>query len=212
MSWEVISDNKEKAVCACGKGFAVRNVCKRADDWNRFDERIYGEGIECPECAKKYHIEHVVKHYNCMRWDGDGIVDTTYLVPNNMTLKIQTEPERLPYENTIRFNDRAVALYSKDELIAARNDMEVSKFSTRLTLAASRDLVSMYNREKKSKKLANVMDAIDYCVENYDSFEWTYPKIKAFREKEAGILEENKDRLAQALAVSLRLEFDYKGD
>lgn len=207
MSWERMYDREEIAICACGNGFVKRNSYQKDDDWNRYRTGVENERIECGICADKYHIEHLVKHYNCMSWEGDGIVDTTYLVPNGETLNIKTEPESLPFENYVFFDKKAVALFTKEELQAAIDDMRNSKFSTRLSLETSQKLVSIHFRDKKSKKLLNVITALEYCIENYDSFEWTYDKVQAFRKEEASMLKNNRKELKQTLTISHELKF-----
>ena len=210
MSWERMYDRKEQAVCACGEGFVERNSYREGDDWNRFREGVENEEIRCDKCAEKYHIEHWIKRYNCMPWEGDGIIDTTYLVPNGKTLNVQTEPKRLPFECFVNFNEQAVALYSKEDLQAAIEDMKTNKFSTRLSLETSKELVSAYFKDKKSKKLANIIVALDLCTKNYDNFEWTYVKVKEFRKEEAKLLKENKKELEQTLSESYRLKFEIE--
>lgn len=210
MSWERMYDRKEQAVCACGEGFVERNSYQEGDDWNRFREGVENEEIRCDKCAEKYHIEHLVKRYNCMPWDGDGIIDTTYLVPNEKTFNIQIEPKRLPFECFVNFNERAVALYSKEDLQAAIEDMKANKYSTRLSLGISQNLVSAYFRDKKSKKLANIIKALDFCIENYDNFEWTYVKVKEFRKEEAKLLKKNEKELQQTLSESYELKFEME--
>lgn len=203
-------DRKEQAVCACGEGFVKRNSYQEGDDWNRFREGVENEEIRCGKCAEKYHIEHLVKRYNCMPWDGDGIIDTTYLVPNGKTINIQSEPKRLPFECFVNFNEQAVALYSKEDLQAAIEDMKTNKFSTRLSLETSKNLVSAYLRDKKSKKLANIIKALDFCIENYDNFEWTFAKVKEFRKEEAKLLKDNEKELEQTLSESYELNFEIE--
>ena len=210
MSWERMYNRKGQAVCACGEGFVGRNSYQEGDDWDRFREGVENEEIRCDKCVEKYHIEHLVKRYNCMPWDGGGIIDTTYLVPNGKTINIQIEPKRLPFEYFVNFNEQAVALYSKEDLQAAIEDMKTNKFSTRLSLETSKNLVSAYFRDKKSKKLANIIKALDFCIENYDNFEWTYAKVKEFRKEVAKLLKENEKPLKQTFLESYELKFEIE--
>lgn len=57
---------------------------------------------------------------------------------------IQIEPKRLPFECVVNFNEQAVTLYSKEDLQAAIGDMTTNKFSTRLSLETSKNLVFAY--------------------------------------------------------------------
>lgn len=187
MSWEVMYEWKEKAVCACGKGFVTRICYEEGDDWNRFRDGVSVEKIECENCSNKYHIEG------------------TYLVPNGETLNIKTVPETLPFEQFITFDIRAVALYPKETLIRVVEDMRLNKCSTRVTLNESKNIVLMYYRAKKSKMLSNIIEALNNCIEKYDEYEWTYNTIKSFRKEEAIALKENEMKQKQIIALSHKL-------
>ena len=95
MSWDRIK-YQEAASCACGKGRVIRTAYQEDDDWNRFRSGSFGEKIECPDCSKKYHLEHLIRHFFQYKWDGDGISDTTYLVENGYSLNHKTKVENLP--------------------------------------------------------------------------------------------------------------------
>lgn len=207
MSWERMFDRTEKAVCACGEGFVTRNCYEEGDDWDRYRTGLENEIIECEKCSSEYHIEHLMKHYNCPKWVGDGVVDTAYLVPNGHTLQMQIEPERLPFECSVNFEKTAVALFKKEDLLVAIDDMKKSKYSTRLSLEISQRLVSLYHKTKKSKKLSNVVAAIEICINNYDSYEWTFDKVQKFREEETVKLKKNCEELQQILSSSIELKF-----
>ena len=208
MSWERMKEKKSTATCQCGNGKVVIVRYEDGDDWNRFREGILSESIECSECKKKYHIEHIHKHINCMPWDRDGEVDMVYLVPNDVTLNICTEPVRLPFESFTRFDINAVGRFSKEQLLIALEDMKSSKFSTRLTGGCSKTLVGIYYREHKSRKLGNVIAAVNECIAKYDSYEWTEPRVKEFRRKEHNQIEKNKELLKNNMNQSFELCFD----
>lgn len=210
MSWERFGDRLEKAICACGKGFVTRNVYTYGDDWGRYETGIEHEEIECNKCSSKYHIEHLTSFnaYERFRKRSDGVVDTTYLVPNGHTLKIQTEPKGLPFEYSVNFEKKVVALFKKEDLIAVVEDMKKSKYSTRLSLGTSEIIVSMHLKAKNSCKLSNVIASIEPCINNYDSYEWTFDKIQTFRQEEAIILQKNQKKLQQTLSASIELNFE----
>ena len=94
MSWDRI-EYQEAASCACGKGRVIRTAYQEDDDWNRFRSGSFGEEIECSDCSKKYHIEHLIRHFFQYKWDGDGISDTTYLVENGYSLNHKTKVEKI---------------------------------------------------------------------------------------------------------------------
>ena len=118
MSWER-TEYKEVAPCACGKGTIVRLAYTEDDDWNRSRSGIINEKIACENCRTQYHIEHVIRHYSCPSWKGDGISDKAYLVPNSLTI-----PEQIS-EKHFSFNveEEIVSIYSYDEIKAAKADI-----------------------------------------------------------------------------------------
>jgi hypothetical protein len=210
MSWERMCEKKETAQCKCGNGEVVIVRYRDGDDWNRYREGILSETIECPECKRKYHIEHVVKHYKCMPWDGTGEVDTAYLVPNELTLNICTEPASLPFEHFVTFDINAVGRFTKEQLILAVKDMVESKYSTRLKDECSKSLVELYYRANKSRKLNNVISAINVCIDKYDLYEWNYPHVMEFRRNEQKQIEMNRVILEKNMKQSYMLSFDMK--
>lgn len=189
MSWEIMNEWKEQSVCACGKGFVTRICYREGDDWNRFREGNSNWEIECEECSEKYHIE------------GE------YLVPKGKTIDLKTSPEQLPFEYNINFENRAVALFTIEELKSAVEDMKSSKFSTRLSLDISKKLVDMYYRAKKLKKLTTIIDALMYCINNYDDFEWNYDKVKEYRKQEVEEIIENEKVVNKVLSESFKLKY-----
>lgn len=139
-------------------------------------------------------------------WEGDPEM-TTYLVPNGLTFKIQTKPKELPFEQYLDFEGRIVAQFPKDMLLAIIEDMETNKYSTRLKLKESQDVVSLYYRAYKSKSLPNIISNIKTCIDSYDTYEWTFDKVKAFREKEYIIIQYNKEKLNYILSESFKPNF-----
>ena len=96
MSWDRF-EFTEVAQCACGKGYVVRVAYTEEDDWNRSRSGIINEKIACENCRTQYHIEHVIRHYSCPSWKGDGISDNTYLVPNSLTIPEQISEKHFSF-------------------------------------------------------------------------------------------------------------------
>ena len=207
MSWEVMYDSKEIATCACGKGIVSRCHCHEGDDWNRYRDSYHDNIIECEECRVKYHIETRTERYFCMPWDGDGIVTRVYLVPNGKSLNITTEYTRLPFEQFADFRKHVVALYSKEQLVKVLQEMEEKKYSTRLESKESLEIVREHERWEKSRNLKTIGAVLRECITQYDEYEWTLPKVKAFRDEEAATLKKNKEQLQVVLSESHELEF-----
>ena len=208
MSWERMFERKERAVCVCGKGYVIHTTYTEGDDWNRYREGTYGARIECDECAQKYHIESITKSY--LTSEGYETVTTDYLVPNGMTLEIKIEPTRLPYERFLNFSENAVALFSKGELQEAIENMRKSKYSTRVSLGSSRTLVELHLKCKRSKSLPKIISALESCIVDYDSYEWTHDKVVEYKEREKLEIEENQKKLQQVLAQSHKLRYEYE--
>ncbi len=144
MGWEEMYIGKESAKCACGKGEVVRDRVYEGDDFYGRRDYSRNEKIICEECRKKYVIEHIVKHSCCPSWKGDGISDIAFLVPKGEPLKIQVEPQSLPYESSICFDKNVVARYSENDLKKVIDDMKANHYTTRLKLSSSREVVALY--------------------------------------------------------------------
>lgn len=207
MRWER-TEYKEVAPCACGKGTIVRLAYTEDDDWNRSRSGIINEKIACENCRTQYHIEHVIRHYSCPSWKGDGISDKAYLVPNSLTI-----PEQIS-EKHFSFNveEEIVSIYSYDEIKAAKADMMKNKYSTRLELENSRRIVSIYEKRYKKKRLAPIIDMLCSIEQQYDKYEWTPEKIAAYRDAEKESIRANEQEIAIAIKQSVPLEFRRVSD
>lgn len=205
MSWDYCTVY-EQAVCACGNGVVTREKHCKSGDWGRSEEHIHNEEIKCENCAANYHIEHRNGHH-FLPWKGDWW-DIAYLVPNGCSITLPTKPQYLPFEQTRAFEERAIASFTKEELADAVVDMKTHKYSTRLTLESSRELVGIYKRAHNSVKLSNIISAIESCIVKYDTYEWTCDKVKRFREEETVILDNNKKQNDKTLSESFELKFE----
>ena len=153
MSWDTVYDRLEKSSCACGKGSVLRHSYMRMDDWNRTDDGYYGEEIQCDYCSKKYHIEHYIRHFFGPSWEGDGISDIPFLVPIGMSLKHDVSPKYFNFG----LDEKIVSSYEKRNIQAVIDDMSTNKYSTRLTLNESRDIVNLYYRTYRKRSLPNII-------------------------------------------------------
>ena len=191
MSWEIMDKWDEKSVCACGKGFVIRTCYEEGDDWDRYRSGVLKTEIKCENCVSKYHIE--------------GGEDGVYLVPNGKTLRINVTPKRLPFEWSYDFMKNVVAIYSKDTLLCVIDDMKLKKYSTRVSLGESKNIIALFYRSTRSKKLPHIIDALSKCIDKYDEFEWNYETVKAFRKEETIVLSKNKEKLKQIKKESYKL-------
>lgn len=207
MSWER-TEYTETAVCACGKGKVVRRAYIEDDDWNRTRNGTISEGICCSECNDKFHIEHYTQHYFCPPWQGDGIIDRTYLVPNDLTI-----PSELS-EKTFCFSidEQIVSKYSLEEILAVKSDMNRNKYSTRLERKSSQEIVTLYAKKYKKKSLPPIVELLSNIESHYEKYEWTPERLKEFRNKEEIKIQERKQIISEILEQSFELDFRRVSD
>ena len=204
MSYERMREELQKATCACGKGTVVRTYYYDMNDWNQTREGYTDEEIQCPACQEKYHIESTTRHYNCPRWDGDGIITDYFLVPIGKTLHLQSKVSR---SFSYRFDDCCVSDYPLDTLNAVIADMKENKYSTRLTLDSSKEIVGRYYRSYKKKSLPAIITILQECVDNYSSYEWTYEKMQEYKKALQKETDEHNRIIKEVLSESYPLDF-----
>lgn len=204
MSWDTVYDRLEKSSCACGKGSVLRHSYMRMDDWNRIDDGYYGEEIRCEYCSKKYHIEHNIRHFLCPSWEGDGINDIPFLVPIGMTLKHDLSPKYFNFG----LDEKIVSSYKKSNIQAVIDDMSINKYSTQLTLDASKDIVNLYYRTYRKRSLPNIIKLLQKCKSNYDSYEWTFEKMQNYKNEEQKRIETNTQIINDVISKSYKLSFN----
>lgn len=204
MSYERMREDLQQATCACGRGKVIRTYYYEMDDWNRTRDGYEGEEINCDACKTKYHIESTEQHYSCPKWKGDGIVTNFFLVPNGKTL-------HPAYKNSVHFSyqfkDRCVSDFPLDTLNDVLIDMRENKYSTRLSLEASKKIVKMYYQSYKKKSLPAIIGILQACVDNYYSFEWTYEKKQEYDKELQKEIEERHKMIDEVLSESYPLNF-----
>ena len=202
MSWDRI-EYKEVAPCVCGKGAVIRLAYTEEDDWSRTRNGIISEEIACENCRSRYHVENVERHYLCPKWEGDGICDRTYLVPNGLTI-----PDEL-HEKDFRFDTemQIASMYSYEDIKAAKADMIANKCTTRLKLQVSQDIVSIYKKCYGKRSLPPIIDLLCKIEQQYGKYEWTKEKMSAYRAEEKAKINETAQEIADVIAQSTLLEF-----
>lgn len=206
MSWDII-EYDEFSNCACGKGKVVRHMQQRDDDWNRSETRCLGEEIQCVDCAKKYHIEHHIRHCLCMPWKGDGISDRAFLVPNGISIPEYKEKRSFIF---LRIDNQIVAQIPLTDIQAALNDMQTNKYTTRLQLNSSCEIVDLYYHRYKKKSLNLIKPVLETIIQNYDKYEWTPETIKEYRMRESEEIRENNKAIEETMDKSFELDFRRK--
>lgn len=203
MSWDKFNYD-ETAICACGKGNVVRHMEQRDDDWNRSETICLSEELVCTNCKTKYHIEHLINHFLCLPWKGDGISDRAFLVPNGMKIP------SVKVERNFSFSEidkEIVAKISLSEIKESINDMVANKYTTRLQLSSSRLIVNLYQGQYKKKSLNLIVPILRKIVQNYDSYEWTPEKIEEYRKVEQEEIEKNNKAIEETINQSFELDF-----
>lgn len=199
MSWER-TEYKEVAPCACGKGTVVRLTYTEDDDWNRIRSGIISEKIECENCRIQYHIEHINQNCSCPNWE---IGVRTYLVPNSICFPVRI------YEKHFHFNidEKIVSTYSSDEIRTVIADMIKNKYSTRLELKSSLEIVLLYESHYNKRRLVPIIDMLKKIEWQYDTYEWTSEKMKAYRKEEKERIQTNEQKITKAIDQSILLDF-----
>ena len=202
MSWDR-TEYVETAVCACGKGTIVRHAYREKDDWNREREKIISEKIYCDACEKKYHIEHYVRYFLQPLWEGDGVMDRAFLVPNNYTIPAEIS------ERIFRFNldEQIVATYCLEEILSAKSDMIRNKFSTRLERQSSKEIVKLFAKKYKKRSLSLIVELLSQIESRYEDYKWTPLRMEEYRNQEKIRIKENEQAIQDVLNQSFELSF-----
>lgn len=204
MSYERMREYTQQSKCACGRGIVVRTYYSEMDDWNRIRDGYENEEIRCETCKDKYHIESTTRTYSCPSWKGSGIVTNYFLIPNGKTLHLTCKTTR---EFNYCFKNNCVSDYTLENLKAVISDMKTSKYSTRLLLDNSKEIVKKYQQFYKKKSLPAIIEVLQECVDNYNSFEWAYEKTQEYNKKLQQEIDENQKIINDTLAESYPLEF-----
>ncbi len=204
MSWDVIRDVKQETSCACGRGHVIKHHVTRMDDWNRYEEEDYGFTIECPDCRKKYDIDSLSYSYYKDRGDY-GTVTRWYLVPKGESIK-----ENIPMclrERPINYDEMVTAFYTKEQLQAVIDDMKKSRYSTRVSLDESRQIIQDFKHRYRTCKLSVVIPYLEKTVAEYDTREWTYEKMTRIKQEYHDVAASEKKRIEDVLSRSYKLSF-----
>ena len=160
------------------------------------------EEICCDNCKTKFHIEHYVQtHFNSK--EGYVTYKKIYLVPNGKTIHLNISPKDFHF----RVDEEIVSRYSLDEIIQAKTDMQQNKFSTRLQLDISKNIVSLYYNYHRKKRLGNIINMLQSIEDNYNQYKWTPSTLKQFRNQEKIEIEKNSKQIESVLNQSYEVKF-----
>ena len=204
MGWDRIEYDKHSN-CACGKGQVIKRCWQENDDWNRSCIGVLGYEIECSECRLKYNVGSITRRNTCPSWKGEGDCTFEYLVPKDMVLPNVITPISI---QTYTVDAEIVSKFTKDAISEVIDDMLANRYSTRLKLPESKQIVSICNKRMKTKSINKIVPFLRRLLVEYDSFEWNPASVLAFRKKEQIIIENNEKRIVEVISKSYRLEFD----
>jgi hypothetical protein len=87
-------------------------------------------------------------------------------------------------------------------------DMSINKYSTRLTLDDSRDIVNLYYRTYRKRSVPNIIELLQKCKSDYNSYEWTFEKIQKYKIEEQQRIETNTQLINDTISKSYKLDFN----
>ena len=85
--------------------------------------------------------------------------------------------------------------------------MQTNKYTTRLELGSSREIVLLYQRRYKKKSLKMIIPVLETIIQNYDKYEWTPETITEYRTTEEKDLSKNNKAIDEAISKSFELNF-----
>lgn len=205
MSWDR-HNYDEQSKCACGNGKIIKHCWQADDDWNRSETGIYSIDFSCSNCDKNYHLEKIDRYSWCPPWKGDGHSTRYYLVPNGIKMPNVIE-RKSDYDFFNTFEEQIACQFTFQDIQAVVNDMKESKYSTRVKLDNSNRIISLFSKAKKTKALNKIVPSLEAILSNYDSYEWTFEKIKKYREDEEEMISKNEKKIAHVISKSYELDF-----
>ncbi len=114
----------------------------------------------------------------------------------------------LPKHFNFSIDEKIVSSYEKSNIQAVIDDMSMNKYSTRLTLDDSKDIVNLYYRTYRKRGLPNITKLLQKCKLNYDSYEWTFEKMQKFKIEEQQRIETNTKIINDTISKSYKLNFN----
>lgn len=126
-----------------------------------------------------------------------------------MTLKHDVSPKHFNFG----LDEKIVSAYEKSNIQAVIEDMSINKYSTRLTLEDSKDIVNLYYGTYRKRGLPNIIKLLKQCKSNYDSYEWTFERMQKYKIEEQQRIETNKRIISDTISKSYKLNFHaIRGD
>ena len=145
---------------------------------------------------KKYYIRHVKREKS----------DRAFLVPNEINMPEVIEKKIFFFQN---IDEEIISRVSHDDLKASINDMINNKYSTRVHLDISRLIVKEFKWRYKRRSLNIIIPFLEKLVRNNNRYEWTFERVKEYKEKELLEIDENEKAIKEAIPKSFELNFPW---
>lgn len=178
MSWEM--HYPRTGPCPCGK--SILSMTCRSDDWGRIE---YGPVvIECPDCAKKWHVEYSASGAAVPRCEQRC---TIYLTPNDYP--DYDGPSEMasfgckPFVYSMPFDEYLMSTRTLGSLVEARDELEYVRNCSKVEGAALR-IVHDHKKRFRSAKCKDVLAMIESAIERYSLYEGTEERRAVVREEE----------------------------
>ena len=97
---------------------------------------------------------------------------------------------------------------TKQDLIDVIADMEKNRYSTRIDLANSKQIVRIFYKQEKHKSLKTILPVLQELLSTYDKYKWNPETIALDRENEKHMIEENEKHIIDVLSKSYELSED----
>ena len=206
MSWDKYEYLK-KYKCPCGNGVVELHFERLDDDWNRTEIHYEGAKILCHVCKNKYHVEALTRYYSCPSWIRDGHSTSYYMISNGMKIpKVITKKSDFAYFNNLK--EEIINKVTKQDLIDVIADMEKNRYSTRIDLANSKQIVRIFYKQEKHKSLKTILPVLQELLSTYDEYKWNPETIASDRKNEKHMIEENEKHISDVLSKSYELSED----
>ena len=203
MSWDRIETDMYSK-CACGQGRVIKHCWQEDDDWNRSRSGISGYDIACPKCNEKYHIDTITRNYVCRPWISDGITVNEYLVPRGLDLPKVITPMTI---HPCSADAEIVSKYTEEAITDVIDDMIANKYSTRVQLQDSKNVIRICNKRLHTKSINKIVPFLKEILDKYNIYEWNPVTIAEFRKKEQTIIQNNENEIDRVVSKSYLLEF-----
>ncbi len=203
MSWDRF-ETDELSICACGLGRVIKHSWQKEDDWNRGYNGVSGYEIECPNCKRAFHVDSITRQYESRPWKRDGISIEEYLVPNGLKL-----PKVMIHKN-IQVNTadaEIVSKYSADTVKCVINDMNANKYSTRVQLRETKEIIKICSKRLHTQSLNRIVPFLQKVLIEYDTYEWNPLTVAEFEKKQQIQINENEEEISRVISKSFRLVF-----